>query len=126
MNSLIWEMISNVSVAENSHLKVSNASIKFGEQTQAHAYIIWLCDQLDLVLVGMVLSILNANEKIFVTKSTKIDHLSTKYCQFFALFYHNLISIYTTTTKSSPLLYNLTGILQQHTEMGYYILNGRY
>ena len=37
---------------------------------------------------------------LYVTGPTKIDHLSTKNCQFLAcLLYHTLITIYTTATK---------------------------
>ena len=39
------------------------------------------------------------------------------------LLYHNFITIYTTTTKSSSLLQNLMGFLLQLTELGYYVLN---
>ena len=46
----------------------------------------------------------------FVTWPAKIDHLSTKNCQVcWSLIYHNLITIYTTATKSSALLQNLMG-----------------
>ena len=54
-----------------------------------------------------------------VTGPAKIDHVSAKNCQFLAcLLYHNLITIYTTATKSSSLLQNLMGFLLQLTEMG--------
>ena len=47
----------------------------------------------------------------YVTGPVKIDHLSTKNRQFLMyLLYHNLITIYTTATKSS-LLQNLMGFL---------------
>ena len=42
------------------------------------------------------------------------------------LLYHNLITIYTTTTKSSSLLQNLMCIFLQLAEMGHCVLNGRY
>ena len=50
-----------------------------------------------------------------------------KNCRYFpSLPYHNQITIYITTTKSSSLLQNLMGFLVvQLTEMEYYILNGR-
>ena len=55
----------------------------------------------------------------YVTGSARIDHLSTKNHWFLArLLYHNLITIYTTTTKSLSLLQNLMGFLLQLTEMG--------
>ena len=51
--------------------------------------------------------------------TVKIDHVSAKNCQFLACFlYHNLITIYTTTTKSSSLLQNLMGFLLQIMEIG--------
>ena len=56
---------------------------------------------------------------IHVTRPAKIT-------DFLSLLYHNLITIYTTATESSLLLQNLMGFLLQLTEMGYYILNGRY
>ena len=40
--------------------------------------------------------------------------------------HHNLITSYTTVIISSLLLQNLMGFLLQLTEVGYYILNGRY
>ena len=47
------------------------------------------------------------------------DHVSAKNRRFLAcLRYHNLIVIYTTTTKSSSLLQNLMGFLLLLTEMG--------
>ena len=50
-----------------------------------------------------------------------------KFTNFFSfLLYHNLITIYTTTTKSSSLLQNIIGYLLQLTELGYYLLNERY
>ena len=53
-----------------------------------------------------------------VTKPAKIDHLITKNHRFVAcLLHHNLITIYTTATKSSSLLQNLMGFLLQLTEM---------
>ena len=53
-----------------------------------------------------------------VTGPAKIDHLSTKNFQFLAcLLYHNLITIYTITTKSLSLLQNLMGFLLQLMEM---------
>ena len=45
---------------------------------------------------------------------------------FLSLPYRNIITVYTTTTKSSSILQNLLAFLLQLTEMGYYILNGRY
>ena len=61
-----------------------------------------------------------------VTGPAKIDYLNTKNHRFlFSLLYYNLITIYTTTTKSS-LLQNLMGLLLQLTRMRYFILNGRY
>ena len=55
----------------------------------------------------------------YVTGPAKIDHVSAKNWQFLAcLLYHNLVTIYTTTTKSSSLLQNLMGFLLQLTEMG--------
>ena len=63
----------------------------------------------------------------YVTEPAKIDHVSTKNLQFLAcLLYHNLITIYTTTTKSSSLLQNSMGVLLQLTEMGWHIWNERY
>ena len=54
-----------------------------------------------------------------VTGPAKIDHVSTKNHRFLVcLLYHNLKTIYTTTTKSSSLLQNLMGFLLQLTEMG--------
>ena len=55
----------------------------------------------------------------FVTGPAKIDHVSAKNRQFLAcLLYHNLITVYTTATKSSSLLQNFMGFLLQLTEMG--------
>ena len=55
----------------------------------------------------------------YVTGPAKIDHVSAKNRQFLAcLLYHNLITIYTTATKSSSLLQNLMGFLLHLTEMG--------
>ena len=55
---------------------------------------------------------------MYVTRRAKIDHVSAKNCRFLAcLLYHNLITSYTTATKSSPLLQNLMGFLQQLTEI---------
>ena len=63
----------------------------------------------------------------YVTGPTKIDHLNTKNHQFLAcLLYHNLLTIYTTATKSSSLLQNLMGFLLLLTELGHCIRNGRY
>ena len=55
-----------------------------------------------------------------VTGPAKIDHVSTKKDHRFltCLLYHNLKTIYTTTTKSLSLLQNLMGFLLQLTEMG--------
>ena len=54
-----------------------------------------------------------------MTMPAKIDHVSAKNHRFLAcLLYHNLITIYTTATKSSSLLQNLMGFLLQLTEMG--------
>ena len=53
-----------------------------------------------------------------VTGPAKIDHVSTKNHRFLAcLLYHNFITVYTTATKSSSLLQNLMGFLQQLTEI---------
>ena len=53
-----------------------------------------------------------------VTGTAKIDHVSAKESPIFAcLLYHNLVTIYTTATKSSPLLQKLMGFLLQLTEM---------
>ena len=50
-------------------------------------------------------------------RPAKIDHLSAKNRRFLAcLLHHNLITIYTTATKSSSLLQNLMGFLLQLTE----------
>ena len=50
-----------------------------------------------------------------------------KKCRFLTcLLYHNLITIYTTATKSSLLLQNVKGFLLHLMEMGYCIRNGRY
>ena len=50
-----------------------------------------------------------------------------KKCRFLArLLYYNLITIYTTATKSSTLLKNLMGFLLQLTEKGQCIWNKRY
>ena len=46
-------------------------------------------------------------------------HVSAKIANFLSLLYHNLISIYMTTTKSSSLLQNLMGFLLQLMEMEY-------
>ena len=55
----------------------------------------------------------------YVTGPAKINHVSTKDCQLLVcLLYHKLITINTTTTKSSSLLQNLMGFLLQLTEMG--------
>ena len=56
----------------------------------------------------------------FLTRGpAKIDYLSTKNRRFLAcLLYHNLITIYTTATKSSSPLQNLMGYLMHVTEMG--------
>ena len=63
----------------------------------------------------------------YVTELVKTDHLTAKKLPIFSsLFYHNLITIYTTATMSSSLLQNSTGFLLQLTKMGYYILNRRY
>ena len=44
----------------------------------------------------------------YVIGPVKIDHVSTKNGRFLpCLLYHNLITIYTTATKSSSLLQNL-------------------
>ena len=49
---------------------------------------------------------------------SKIDHVSTKNRRFLAcLLYHKFIIVYTTATKSLPLLQNLMGFLLQLTEM---------
>ena len=57
--------------------------------------------------------------RVYVTGCAKIDHVSTKNRLFLAcLLYHNLITIYTTTTKSSSLLQNLMAFLLQLMEMG--------
>ena len=54
----------------------------------------------------------------FVTGPAKINHVSTKTRRFLAcLLYHNLITIYTTATKSSSLLQNLMGFLLQLAEV---------
>ena len=59
------------------------------------------------------------SQPLYVTRPAKIDHVSTKNRRFSAcLLYHNLITIYTTATKSSSLLENLMGVLLQLTEMG--------
>ena len=56
---------------------------------------------------------------VYVTGPVKIDHVSTKNCRFLAcLLYHNLITIYTTATKSSSLLQKLKSFLLQLMEMG--------
>ena len=48
-----------------------------------------------------------------------------KKCQFsLLLLYHNLMTIYITTSKPSSLLQNLMGFLLQLTQSGFYILNG--
>ena len=55
---------------------------------------------------------------LYVTGPAKIDHVSTKNRRFLAcLLYHNLMTIYTTATKSSQLLQNLMGFLLELTEM---------
>ena len=55
----------------------------------------------------------------YVTGPVKIDHLSAKNYRFLVcLLYHNLVTIYTTATKSSSLLQNLMGFLLQLMEMG--------
>ena len=60
----------------------------------------------------------------YVTGPGKINHVSTKILPIlFTLLYHNLITIYTTATKSSSLL---EGFHLKLMEMSYYILNGRY
>ena len=62
---------------------------------------------------------------IDVTKSAKIDHLSTKNHQFFStLLYHNFKTDYIISTKSSPLLQHCFGFLLQLTELRYYVLHG--
>ena len=54
-----------------------------------------------------------------MTGPAKIDHVSVKNCQFLVyLLYHNLITVYATACKSSPLLQNLMDFLLQLTEMG--------
>ena len=54
----------------------------------------------------------------YVTRPAKIDHVSAKNRRFLACsLYHNLITIYTTATKSSSLLQNLMGFLLQLLEM---------
>ena len=56
---------------------------------------------------------------LYVTGPAKIDHLSAKNHRLLAcLLHHNLITIYTTGTKSSSLLQNLMGFLLQLTEKG--------
>ena len=54
------------------------------------------------------------------------EHKKSPIFIIFALSYCNLITIYTTTTKSSSPLQNLMGFLLQLMEMGYFILSGRY
>ena len=54
----------------------------------------------------------------YVTGPAKIDHVSAKNCRFLVcLLYHNLITIYTTATKSSSLLQNLMDVFLQLTEI---------
>ena len=61
----------------------------------------------------------NVGMLTFVTGPVKIDHVSTKKLPILLyLLYHNLITIYTTATKSSSLLQHLMGFLLQLTEMG--------
>ena len=56
---------------------------------------------------------------IIVTRPVKIDHLNTKNHQFcLSLLYHNLMTIYTTLTKSSSLLQNLMGLKLRDTTFG--------
>ena len=55
----------------------------------------------------------------FVTGPAKTDHVSTKNRRFLlCCLYHNLITIYTTGTKSSSLLQDLMGFLLQLTAIG--------
>ena len=62
--------------------------------------------------------------KAYVTGPAKIDHLSAKNCHFVLhLLHHNLITIYTNTTKSFLPLENLMGFLLQLTEMECHIQN---
>ena len=50
-------------------------------------------------------------------KST--SYVSTKISDLSYLLYHNIITIYTNTTKQLLLMHNLMAILLQFTEMGY-------
>ena len=55
---------------------------------------------------------------LYVTGPAKSGHVSAKNSRFLAcLLYHNLITVYTTATKSSSLLQNVMGIRLQLTEM---------
>ena len=69
-------------------------------------------------------SVILGNLPSILTKPVIINHLSKNNYRLFCLY--SIITIYTTTTKSSSLLQKLMGILLQLTEMGYYILNRRY
>ena len=54
-----------------------------------------------------------------VSGPAKIDHVSAKKSPILpCLLYHNLITIYTTATKSSTLLQNVMRFHLQLTEMG--------
>ena len=51
-------------------------------------------------------------------KSIKASYVSTKNADFSSLLYHNLITIYTNTTKRLSLMHNLIPIFLQFTETG--------
>ena len=56
---------------------------------------------------------------IYVTGPAKINDVSTKNRRFLAcLLYHNLITIYSTATKSLSLLQNFMGFFLRLTKMG--------
>ena len=71
-------------------------------QWRAYSGMTWLCRSAS---DGLLLPVRKMHSRyVYVTGPAKIDHLSTKNCQYFSfLLYHNL-TIYTTKTKSSSLL----------------------
>ena len=131
--------LASVKFCDNFSPRLSITAVTVGKQVYGRqmwlrmVIIIWICrvtikanaliafiQWFNGYFIGMLI-IIN------VTRSAKINHVSTKKLPIFLfLLYHNLQTTCTNKTKSLALLQNLMGFLLKFTETGYHIQSWRY
>ena len=90
-------------------------------------YLIYVLPSQQTTQPSLILSVNVHKCTIICDRACKNRSSEHKKSLIFVVFlYHNIITIYTTATKSSSLLQNLMGFPLQLTEIEYCILNGRY